>query len=297
MYHELKHSFDMLSQRLEYAENYGTIVSSGCSGKYWHKRNHKQIPLQHDAQIPCGAWYRGPLYSFLEFGPGGPTRKIHQNNIKYYQHHGASMYHELKHSFDMLSQRLEYAENYGTIVSPGCSGKYWHKRNRKQIPLQHDAQIPCGAWYRGPLYPFLEFGPGGPTRKIHQNNIKYYKHHDPSMYHEFKHSFDMLSPRLEKAENYGTIVSPGCSGKYWHKRNHKQIPLQHDAQRSLVAHGIGAHCTHFWSLGPGVRRARYIDIKITSNIINIMIHRCTMNSNTVLKCFHKDLNMLRIMAW
>ena len=28
--------------------------------------------------------------------------------------------------------------------------------------------------------------------------------------------------------------------------------------RSLVAHGIGAHCTHFWSLGPGVRRARYI---------------------------------------
>ena len=25
--------------------------------------------------------------------------------------------------------------------------------------------------------------------------------------------------------------------------------------RSLVAHGIGAHCTHFWSSGPGVRRA------------------------------------------
>ena len=26
--------------------------------------------------------------------------------------------------------------------------------------------------------------------------------------------------------------------------------------RSPVAHGIGAHCTHFWSVGPGVQRAR-----------------------------------------
>ena len=26
--------------------------------------------------------------------------------------------------------------------------------------------------------------------------------------------------------------------------------------RSPVAHGIGAHCTHFWSVGPGVQGAR-----------------------------------------
>ena len=26
--------------------------------------------------------------------------------------------------------------------------------------------------------------------------------------------------------------------------------------RSPVAHGIGAHCTHFWSVGPGVQHAR-----------------------------------------
>ena len=46
--------------------------AEACSGKYWHSRNQKQIPLQHGAQISCSAWYRGPLYSFLEFGPGGP---------------------------------------------------------------------------------------------------------------------------------------------------------------------------------------------------------------------------------
>ena len=50
-------------------------ASRACPGKFWHRRDHKQIPLQHDAQIPCSAWYRGPLYSFLECGPGGPTRK------------------------------------------------------------------------------------------------------------------------------------------------------------------------------------------------------------------------------
>ena len=49
--------------------------AEACSGKYWHSRNQKQIPLQHGAQISCSAWYRGPSYSFLEFGPGGPTRK------------------------------------------------------------------------------------------------------------------------------------------------------------------------------------------------------------------------------
>ena len=53
--------------------------AEACSGKYWHSRNHKQIPLQHGAQISCSAWYRGPLYSFLEFGPGGPTRQIYQD--------------------------------------------------------------------------------------------------------------------------------------------------------------------------------------------------------------------------
>ena len=155
------------------------------------------------------------------------------------------------------------------------------------------AEIPCGAWYRGPLYSFLEFGPGGPTRKIHQNNIKYYKHHDPSMYHELKHSFDMLSQRLEYAENYGTIVSPGCSGKYWHKRNHKQIPLQHDAQRSLVAHGIGAHCTHFRSLGPGVRRARYVKIHQNNINMNIMIHQDTMRANNLQKQAHTRVLVYR----
>ena len=55
--------------------------AEACSGKYRHSRNHKQIPLQHGAQISCSAWYRGPLYSFLEFGPGGPTRKIYQDAL------------------------------------------------------------------------------------------------------------------------------------------------------------------------------------------------------------------------
>ena len=146
--------------------------AEACSGKYWHSRNQKQIPLQHGAQISCSAWYRGPLYSFLEFGPGGSDTQVYvktscvQTNCK---------------SVNMQVPRSK--KSYGICIhlpesclvttlfrlaktnAEACSGKYWHSRNQKQIPLQHGAQISCSAWYRGPLYSFLEFGPGGPTRK------------------------------------------------------------------------------------------------------------------------------------
>ena len=55
-----------------------------CRSLFWQilKQQEPQTdPLQHGAQISCSAWYRGPLYSFLEFGPGGPTRKIYQDAL------------------------------------------------------------------------------------------------------------------------------------------------------------------------------------------------------------------------
>ena len=45
--------------------------------------------------------------------------------------------------------------------------------------------------------------------------------------------------------------------------------------RSLVAHGIGAHGTHFWSLGPGVRRASVCKDIMCSNKLQKRKHAGT----------------------
>ena len=43
-----------------------------CSSKFWHRMDHMQVQLQHDARNCYGAWYRGPLPSVTEWWARGP---------------------------------------------------------------------------------------------------------------------------------------------------------------------------------------------------------------------------------
>ena len=203
------------------------------------RKNHLQVPPQHDARVQSSARYRGLWFSWKEPGPGDQC------------------------AINTVGWMLNVTSNRRL---PSVSRQIWTRKNRLQVPPQHNARVQSSVRYRGLWFSWKEPGPGDQcaintvgwmlnvtsnrrlpsiSRQIltRKNHLQVPPQHDARVqssvrYRGLRFSWKEPGPGDQCAINtVGWMLNvtsnrrlPSISRQILTRKNHLQVPPQHDAR-------------------------------------------------------------------